>query len=145
MSPQASPQMNSQDLRSFEAAAERILPATAGLPSAGDAGVARYLERRAAEPGFETAAKRLREGFALLDALSQDEIGCDFADASEARQEAVLRRLEAMPVPAARRFFETLINLTLTGYLCDPVHGGNRDRVAWQALGIHIERVPVAP
>jgi gluconate 2-dehydrogenase gamma chain len=37
-------------------------------------------------------------------------------------------------VPAAV-FFDTLLKMSIEGFFCDPVYGGNRDMVAWRMIG----------
>lgn len=35
----------------------------------------------------------------------------------------------------AKEFFDQLLEYTVQGYFCDPAYGGNRDMVAWKAIG----------
>ena len=32
-------------------------------------------------------------------------------------------------------FFQSLLEITIEGYFCDPVYGGNKDMVAWKMIG----------
>ena len=36
----------------------------------------------------------------------------------------------------AHLFFQKLVELTIEGYLSDPVYGGNKNRVGWRFIGI---------
>ena len=33
---------------------------------------------------------------------------------------------------SSKQFFRLLLTFTLEGFLCDPIYGGNRDRVGWK-------------
>lgn len=134
--------MKPLDRRRFAAAAERILPADAGLPSASEAHVLGYLDDFRKHSNFAAIETDLLEGLGLLGDQARVLFDVEFADADAEQQDAVLRHLEAMPLPSVRRFFTSLIRLTLAGYLCDPVHGGNRGAIAWRALDVHIKRSP---
>lgn len=134
--------MTPLEARRFVAAAERILPARAGLPSVTEANVLGYLEAARENPSFLAFETNLLEGLTLLGDLATTMFDVEFSDAEPEKRDAVLRRLQELPLPAARKFFELLVRLTLAGYLCDPIHGGNRDAIAWRALGVHIERSP---
>ena len=35
----------------------------------------------------------------------------------------------------ANVFFESLLEMTIEGFFCDPIYGGNRDMVAWKMIG----------
>jgi gluconate 2-dehydrogenase gamma chain len=32
-------------------------------------------------------------------------------------------------------FFDTLLKMSIEGFFCDPVYGGNRDMAAWRMIG----------
>jgi len=36
---------------------------------------------------------------------------------------------------SAKRFFDFAREMTIEGYFCDPIYGGNRDMVAWRYVG----------
>ncbi len=61
--------------------------------------------------------------------------GSDFVACDGARQDAVLRVVQETPHPSVQRFFEVLLRVTLSGYLCAPACGGNRGGVGWRHLG----------
>ena len=58
--------------------------------------------------------------------------------------EAVRKRSEAFgdrDIRIGLRWLRAMLVLTLEGFLCDPVHGGNRDEAAWRWLG-HVPGQP---
>jgi gluconate 2-dehydrogenase gamma chain len=88
----------------------------------------RYTPREIYRLGIEdaNAAARASHGmdFARLDAAGQDQF-----------LESLQKGLLALPkVPAAVLFAQLLEN-TKEGYFSDPIHGGNRDMVAWRWIG----------
>lgn len=128
--------------RRFELLSERLLPAAAGLPSASDAGVASYLVRLAQEPHFAKVEADLTQALNLADSLAEELFGVDLVATDCDQRDAVLKRFQSLRLPATHRCFQLLLQLAINGYLCDPVHGGNRGGVAWRALGLWIDRNP---
>lgn len=43
-------------------------------------------------------------------------------------------RVELASVPA-KTFFDTLLAMTIEGFFCDPVYGGNQGKVGWSMIG----------
>lgn len=81
---------------------------------------------------FRTAIKAIGDGF------RHD--GAPFHERPVAEQEAWLHRLEKGELPdlgpvPAKAFFQALWDMTLEGFLADPVYGGNEDMVGWKLLG----------
>lgn len=66
------------------------------------------------------------DGFASLPPEAQDGFLKDQLEGGGAGD------LDGVP---AKTFFEHLWQLTLEGYFADPVYGGNKDMVAWKAIG----------
>jgi len=113
----------------FGAFADRIIPPD-DTPGAKDAGVVHFIDHMLTtigadrKPDFEkalvdlarTTRRRVPRGgtFASLDAMQQD---------------GVMRAMESSPA------FATLRDATLAGYLSHPSYGGNRNGVAWKAIG----------
>jgi len=65
--------------------------------------------------------------------------GVAFERLAGADQDAYLTLLQTTPrdlggVPG-RVFFESLLGMTIEGYFCDPVYGGNRGMAAWRMIG----------
>ena len=62
-----------------------------------------------------------------------------FHEMSADNQDTYLKSLEAGAldldgVPSSV-FFDALLQMTVEGFFCDPVYGGNRDMVAWRMIG----------
>jgi gluconate 2-dehydrogenase gamma chain len=131
----------------IEAAVARLIPrdelgagaVEAGVPQfidnqlAGAWGEGERLYRRgpfregALSQGYQlpfTPAQFFRERIAALDAER-------FLKLDPARQDAFLVTLEK----EQPQFFEALLALTIEGFFCDPVYGGNRDMAGWRLIG----------
>ena len=94
-----------------------------------------------------------REGVARLDEIACAGLGVPFAKLSDADQDRVLETLSGAPKPTGIRvgetgeahvqnisddgleFFAALALHTREGMFCDPVYGGNHDRVGWELIG----------
>jgi gluconate 2-dehydrogenase gamma chain len=155
--------LTAAEIRTIEAITERLIPADADGPGARDAGVVRFIDSQLAgwygrgqrwymqgpfpEPldtqGYQThhtPAQLIREGLTALDAhVRSANADADFASLPEEQQIAILQRLENQEinfdsVPGAL-FFSFLLEMTIEGYFCDPVHGGNRDMAGWRYVG----------
>ena len=85
---------------------------------------------------FITSIKRLTNH---VDSESRKLCGKDFIAAEAAVQNRVLdsiadtrkKRIQGTVI----KDFHTLINLTLEGCFSDPMHGGNKNKLAWNLLG----------
>ncbi len=134
-----------EDLRKvFVAAADRILPGIHG-PGATAAHVLGFLEELCEEPVFRQAEVGFTSGLHLLQDLARDLYSCDFNKCSSAERDEIMVRLQAIPHPIVNRFLVQLVRITISGTLCHPVQGGNRDAVAWRALGVDFRRGPLPP
>lgn len=98
---------------------------------------------------------KYRDGIRELDRLAQKNFNQDFKDLTEARQDAILELLSDQPKPGkvsltttaplgsalqgvgddGLDFFHALCLHTRQGMFCDPVYGGNRNRVGWDFIG----------
>jgi gluconate 2-dehydrogenase gamma chain len=63
----------------------------------------------------------------------------DFRTLVPEQQDAYLEALEKGSrdlggVPS-KIFFESLLEITVEGYFCDPAYGGNKDMVSWKLIG----------
>jgi gluconate 2-dehydrogenase gamma chain len=81
----------------------------------------------------------VRAGIADVDAYAQASQGDFFSSLSADKRIAVLKDVESgkatlATVPAAAWFGEVL-ELTLEGYLGDPLYGGNKGKAAWTMIG----------
>ena len=151
---------NAEEALFIEAACERLIPADEAGPGAIGTGVPNYLDKQLA--GAWGAGERLyrsgpwaegtaSQGYQLpftpaelfhtsLRAIHRDlEARGPFNGMSGEDQDAYLRSLESGEhnldgVPSAV-FFDTLLKLSIEGFFCDPVHGGNRGMAAWRMIG----------
>jgi gluconate 2-dehydrogenase gamma chain len=139
MSERLLPPIHEARLRVFAAAADRILPGEHG-PGASRAGVAGYLTLCSQAPAFSRVRTRLEEGLDVLQTMAQELYRTDFAECSAVERDQLLLRMQRIPHQATQRFFATLVRLTLAGFLCDPVHGGNRDGIGWLSIGVWFDR-----
>jgi gluconate 2-dehydrogenase gamma chain len=112
--------------------------------------------------------KQYRDGLAALDrACEAREGGKRFADLSDDRKDQVLKDLDEGSLKLegddgkavdGKAFFELAIKDVQTGFLADPIYGGNRDMAAWKMIGYpgarynyldwvdrHNERYPLPP
>ncbi len=87
-----------------------------------------------------TPAGLWRAGLSALDEhCRQTHDGRGFTELSEDEQDAVLTAIEEEEVefegvPAAE-FFSFAKEMTIEGFFCDPVYGGNRDMAGWRYVG----------
>lgn len=129
---------------------DQLLPGDPALdlPSAREAGVLDYLERTAARPGFASPRSQILKLTRHLDLLARQRGGAGYVELGAREREALLREVEA-GAPGEGRFRpaeaeETLLRLSLEGYLGHPHHGGNRQARVWEALHIDMPRERVA-
>lgn len=153
---------NADEAAFIEAAVARLIPSDELGPGAVDADVPRFIDRQldgawgAGErlyrsgPWYEgtpsqgyqlpfTPAELFRNALrAVLDDLRRRSTA-DLAAMPERDQDAYLTALQNGEhdlggVPA-NVFFESLLEMTIEGYFCDPVYGGNKDMGAWKMIG----------
>ena len=102
---------------------------------------------------IERLQRTYREGIRQLDLTAQSEFGANFRSLGEHEQDRVLEIVSGAPKPAGFRtgetgeahvqnisddalpFFDALVLHTRQGMFCDPVYGGNHDRVGWALIG----------
>jgi hypothetical protein len=126
--------------RTLRAVVERILPGDQGPGGAATHAAAGFESAllhpvyRGMRPGVEAVLDRLQSQAAKLH-------GQDFAACAPVEQDELLRALEQDPNPWTRLLFRSLIGFTVEGFLGDPIHGGNRDFLGWQAIGLQAEDV----
>jgi gluconate 2-dehydrogenase gamma chain len=150
------------EARFIEAATERLIPADANGPGAMAAGVPNYIDKQLG--GAWGAGERLyrsgpwapgtpSQGYQLPftpaelfhNALRgiQDDLqsrrGTTFDKLPGPEQDAYLQSLQtgkqSLNGVTANTFFESLLSLTIEGYFCDPIYGGNKDMAAWKMIG----------
>ena len=149
--------------RAMEALADRIIPPDDSVPGGKDSGSAVFVDRQLAgdygkqeghyvRPPFIKGTKNqgaqseggprkeYRDGLAALDkACRAREGGKAFADLSDDRKDAVLKDVEDGKLELegidGKAFFALAIKDVQTGFLADPIYGGNRDMAAWKMIG----------
>jgi gluconate 2-dehydrogenase gamma chain len=178
---------NGAEGRAVEAIADRIIPADPQTPGGTDSGCAVFVDRQLAgpygrqdgnynRPPFQKGAKnqgpqsedgpaqKYRKALAALDAYCTSKYaGKVFADLSDGDKDEVLKALEAGKLELGggvdgKEFFDQVLKDVQTGFLADPIYGGNRDMVAWKMIGYpgarynyldwidrHNERFPLPP
>ena len=80
---------------------------------------------------------RYRAGLAQLDQMSQSKFSKAFLQLSAAQQDQILS------ATANAAFVGLLTRHTFEGLMCDPVYGGNRDRIGWQLVGFDGDSQPL--
>ena len=87
-----------------------------------------------------TAVSRFQTGFAQLGAAQQDQLlaaleqaGTQAASAGGAPGEGPA--LQQTLTETDLEFFPLIIMHTRQGFYCDPIYGGNKDRVGWDVIG----------
>jgi gluconate 2-dehydrogenase gamma chain len=149
--------------RAADALTARIIPTDESGPGAREADVVIFIDRQLAgfygrgqrwymrgpfpDPletqGYQsehTPAGLWRHGLAALDAHCREtHDGRDFVDLSEQEQDAVLKAMDEEEIEfetvSAKQFFDFAKEMTIEGFFCDPVYGGNRDMAGWRYVG----------
>jgi gluconate 2-dehydrogenase gamma chain len=129
-----------------EAAVARLIPADELGPGALEAGVAFYIDRQLAGPwgagarfygagpwreGEPTQGYQLPFTPAQLFRSTLRELNPGFPQMPPPLQDEYLKGLEEQRPD----FFDALLALTIEGFFCDPIHGGNRDMAGWRLVG----------
>jgi gluconate 2-dehydrogenase gamma chain len=156
-----------------DAITARIIPSDENGPGAREADVVTFIDRQLAgfygrgqrwymegpypEPletqgyqGERPPAALWRAGLAALDAHCRgDPRRRGFAELSEGEQDAVLEGLDEEEVAfegvSAKQFFDFAKEMTIEGFFCDPIYGGNRDMVGWRYVGFPGARYDYRP
>ncbi|MCU4119457.1 gluconate 2-dehydrogenase subunit 3 family protein [Variovorax sp. N23] len=147
----------------IQAAVARLIPSDETGPGAIEAGVPEFIDRQM-EGAFGHAAiwymqgpfvpssplfgyqgkmpprEVYRAGIAATDAwCTQQKGGKRFAELDAATQDEVLKGLDGGTLQfaevGAKDFFTFLLQNTKEGYFSDPIHGGNKNAVAWKMIG----------
>lgn len=153
---------NHEEAALMEAAVQRLIPPDELGPSAMEAGVVDFIDRQLAgawgagerlyragpwAAGLPTQGYQLPFTPAQLFRTALRAIRNDLARRGEPAferqsgpaQDAYLSRLQqgALDLDGvpSQVFFESLLAMTIEGYFCDPVYGGNRGMAAWQMIG----------
>jgi gluconate 2-dehydrogenase gamma chain len=122
------------EARLVEALCDQVIPAD-DAPGAKQAGVLYYIDRQLAGPlnRFQAA---YHGGLSKLRQACTTRTGKDFVDLPFAEQTKFLEDVEAGRVEQLDTFFKLVIDHTMQGFYGSPAHGGNRNEVSWDMLGI---------
>ena len=151
---------NREEAKFIEAAVARLIP-TDENPGGIEAGVPNYLDKQLG--GAWGAGERLylsgpwqptKPGLGYQLPLTPGELfhtavkainaeliasGQPFWEMSPEQQDDYLHKLEAGGIDLngvpSDIFFSQLWGMTVEGFFCDPVYGGNKDMVAWKLIG----------
>jgi len=116
----------------LRAVVSRLIPADELGPGAAEAGADDYIVSALREE-LASYADGYRAGLAAIDEESLRDAGHRFAELDPSRQDELL---EGWADSASLgEFVETIREHTIEGFLGDPVHGGNRDRIGWALIG----------
>jgi len=121
-----------QQAADFDAFSAQILP-TDETPGAREANVVHFTDYVLSTIDRDQQAD-MRDAFkSLQEQVAKTVPGAtSFAAITPAQQIEVMKAIEAMQDAGA---FGLLRGFTLTGFLCDPALGGNKDKVGWKLIG----------
>ncbi|MGO9338200.1 MAG: gluconate 2-dehydrogenase subunit 3 family protein [Terracidiphilus sp.] len=122
--------LSDDQARTLAAICDQIVPADE-FPSASQLGVLTYIDRQLVRH-YRRHRDTYKLGLEDTQALSRKRFGQDIAALSPLQQLEIVSALEHQ----SPRFFELLRSHTLEGYYGPPRHGGNREAVSWQMLGL---------
>lgn len=149
--------------QAVEALTSRIIPTDETGPGAREAEVTTFIDRQLGgyygsahrwymrgpfpealeTQGYQapyTPAGLWRAGLSALDEHCRETYdGRPFVELSEEEQDAVLTAIEEEEVEfegvSGKQFFAFAKEMTIEGFFCDPIYGGNRDMVGWRYVG----------
>jgi gluconate 2-dehydrogenase gamma chain len=152
-----------QEGATIEALVDRLIPADELSPGGKDCGCAVYIDRQLAGPygrsegwymsgPFQagtkqqgpqspvTPAEQYRTGAAALDAVCRSKFdNRAFVELDDVRKDEVIKGLEDGSLKLdgieGQAFFKLILTDTQTGFLADPIYGGNRDLASWKMIG----------
>jgi gluconate 2-dehydrogenase gamma chain len=154
---------NAQEAATVEAFVDRLIPADDLSPGGKDCGCAVYIDRQLAGPygrsdgfymsgPFQHGTKQqgpqsasnptqdYRKGLAALNKACQDKYGGRaFAELSDQQKDETIKGLEGGSIKLdgadGQDFFKLILKDTQTGFLADPIYGGNKDMASWKMIG----------
>jgi len=119
-----------REARIADAICEQIIPADQDA-GARQAGVVNYIDVQLTKH-FKRHQQAYRQGLQAVDALSHARYQKPFPDLAFADQTMILLDVEKK----AKAFFDLILTHAMQGFYGDPRHGGNRDAVSWQMMGV---------
>jgi gluconate 2-dehydrogenase gamma chain len=107
-----------------------------GSPGARETRALLHLDRALASKAYRGYARLIRDGLDRLDHEARRRHDAPFPALPPAQQDALLAEWQRRPrrpraYPSAH-FFALVFAFGLEGYLGDPIHGGNHERLAWR-------------
>jgi gluconate 2-dehydrogenase gamma chain len=153
---------NADEAAFINAAVDRLIPPDAIGPGAVEAAVPYYIDRQlhgawgsgerlyragpwqqgAPTQGYQmpfTPAELFRTAMRAIRTQLMAERNQPFEKLDGEAQDTYLTRLQTTSTDLAgvpsNVFFESLLGMTVEGYFCDPVYGGNKDMAAWKMIG----------
>lgn len=162
--PQAAPYLffNTTEAAWVEAAVNRVVPADELGPAGVALGIAAFIDGQLAgaygqgakmylegpwpagtpQQGWQlrmTPAACYRAAIPRIDAHCQAALGAAFATLTETQQDGVLAGLEDSSIDLVdlpgHLFFRLLRMHAMQGLFCDPIYGGNRNKLGWKLVG----------
>ncbi len=152
-----------QEAATVEAFVDRLIPADELSPGGKECGCAIYIDRQLAGPygrlgGYYlagpfqkgtkqqgpqspvTPAQHYRTALAAFDAACRAKYsGKAFAELADEQKDDAIKGLEDGSLKLdgidAQDFFKLILKDTQTGFLADPIYGGNKDMASWKMIG----------
>jgi gluconate 2-dehydrogenase gamma chain len=121
--------LDAASARELETLASLIIPPEGG-PGAREAGVIYFIDQWVATFGADELP-RIQAGLAETERKRQEL----FPESASMAELAPAQQIDLMRAIEHTDFFDLLRTLTVLGFLGDPSHGGNRDRVGWNQIG----------
>jgi gluconate 2-dehydrogenase gamma chain len=118
------------EAQTLTAICDQIVPED-DFPSASQAGVVNYIDRQLFRH-YRRHRDVYRNGIEQADAMSRKQFAKDLADTAPLQQLEIVSAIEKQNPT----FFDLVRRHTMEGYYGSPRHGGNRDGVSWQMLGL---------
>lgn len=146
----------------IEPAVARLIPSDESGPGALEAGVPTYIDRQLAGPwgageqlyrqgpwhtakpelGYQlpfTPAELFRNALRAVSnefrTSTRGSFGTLPPDGQDAYLEALEKESRDLGGVPSEVFFQSLLEITIEGYFCDPAYGGNKDMVSWKLIG----------
>src|SRR5579872_1552128 len=109
-----------------------------------------------------TPAQQYRTALAALDRACRSKYSKSFTELADAQKDEVIAGLEdgslQLDGTDGKEFFHRILQDTRSGFLADPIYGGNKDLAAWKMIGFpgahydyrdwidhHNQRIPLEP
>jgi gluconate 2-dehydrogenase gamma chain len=116
--------------QTLTAICDRIIPAD-DFPSASQAGTVDYIDRQLARR-FRRHRDTYCDGLKQAEEMSRQRFGKELAGLTAEQQDEIVNTIERQN----RAFFDLVRSHTMQGFYGSPRHGGNRDAVSWQMVGL---------